>query len=655
MLDRLAALRAASCPRRGALCALVLAGLQGCAGPLVGDLLHRGQPVFGVDLRPGPLPDEATLRQHATAVERPEPGVLLVKGPPGGGRDGLTSLSLFFVGEGEQAQVVAAAIPGEQATAFVQRAGTDDSFFRREPKGPPVGWMDRFGMLYADESAGSVPQSYIGRRAQYSWTILQWVLVIWDLPRFAERFGPLEPRADLERRWGELAKAVPETLPPAEAERLRSATLYSPEVVTAQKAVEEALRRMEKRREAEQRVAELKAGTAERHRRLAGLYGELGRMNIQSFEPSQWWGRAKEVAKEIGELLAEEATLADGEGLFLTAVSLRGLSGHCRHLGGDPQGKEVMDEAARDLAARRPPFLDHLTTQARLEEVYPAPLLSNVGEYLRARLWDARRGEVAPQKPGAIALTTRDFQCQLSRTASSRWDEDKVPYEEQVSEIPERNLALIAKLEGRLGEIGTLEQVHRDRMKSQSGDQAAVGVIADQSLDPSRPHPGVAQGGGLSGSADWRIMDAQQQLRSLDAEGVGIERQLERLRQKETRTVTRYRFVRKQLWAWEVNASNDVEAVDPLGGRRTARQVFTGKYDADATLEEARARVEPIARKALEKLTANATWVAAAPLLEGRLSAQAGAIKDAREAALFRFYYLFEEPRGGWEPVVLKR
>ncbi|MCC6521955.1 MAG: hypothetical protein IT373_04785, partial [Polyangiaceae bacterium] len=267
---------------------------------------------------------------------------------------------------------------------------------------------------------------------------------------------------------------------------------------------------------------------------------------------------------------------------------------------------------------------------------------SNPMHELRDLAWrivTENRSESSTAGAQGLVLSAGPIELRIQRVADdveTTWSQAPVAHELSFVKplTPERR----ADIERRLGEIGREMDVHRSRLGLGPTDQAPSSGVIDWKCDAGKPGCSTysaTQGGGLSASAEWRIADAQAELRSLGAERERLEAELGAADVKQTVAivVNEWQSETTTKAQYDVRASRMWEVKDPSGPTSSFEQVIAGvRKDwtglgvadiAEALTREMNATTEP------------ARTVLGPPLLRRIASATSGPEAE-QEAALLR-------------------
>lgn len=614
---------------------LALAGLTGCAGQgIVPDVLNRRK-VYSFDLGTGAFPDDqALLRLGYTPAEIRE--FTAPAAPPSTlklGARGSDQLTLYHVaGADGRRVVVAAAVERDSSDAHLpcfwslQPGDCDEQIKKNEA----VGWMEPFGMLHVASDDGGL---YVGCTA---WSGCSRLLRVWDFERLVRHWGPFEPLSDLMRRWQGAVPTGLEAIGPDEQAKLRSIRTYLPEV----DALRLALRRREE--------------TVARRTKIAIGYDVIRRegLNYEGGNGIQLGDLIKEEAASLADTRPVTAAALDVLGRYLARDTTIEGDGWKKLIELAPSYVEIASED-KLWRAQEPKELDPTVyARSRLD----SSEFQKSGEHVRARLWNYLVSSVrAPKdRPGAIVVSIPPARTELRRTFKHQRREAEVPYDVEVFGALPENADRVAALRERLGEIEGELAAQGGRLEVGGADQAARGLINDSSkTDPMKSPSPAWQGGGLSGSADWRIQDAKQRLRELERERDRLTPELESLSTPGKHTVTRTRTeqVDQAVSVWSGTVVRAIVARAPDGSTGTADEQLTPEV-ADSTGQLSAVEVE---RSLDERSPASSAtiWKALAPALAPRIEKASAWVTDPREKALIRFFFGFQELPGPWPEFVL--
>lgn len=682
---------------RSLLAALLVLAASACSIPRASIRLGTGEPVYGIDLAsPGPVSAEALAEAGLEEITEAD-----------GRLSGRRALSEYSV----ENLIVWLEPDGSRRPAALLLEPRDDSTFAARCTGELLGHLEGIGAvtrmqgsteLYCVDTVREDEQRRMGFLGAVLWTR--------QFEAVAPRLGAFVPLVQLGKRWKEaFARRDFATLAADRLLWLRADRTALPEIAAYDPALQAAEAEAKEkadsaRREEEARDAAVLARldpelVAEGEHCPSGFEGKVGEVPTWVDGPRTWrsalargelfrlrpcldarlqgvngdgqWSYSQTLLLEKFRSYLEAARLsAISRGKRVTAARLALLMNEFgpETKPGDPR---VGTSAAR--AEERAFFAGLALELLPLRIESDGPLPSPWSDFRWIGLWVSRSAErpaakgAATLSHGAVIEAARSAVTKKGRYSEEYWVNVEVggtASEAPTAAGPAPGSARSEQLLSRLDELDAAIAIQRERARTGAGDRAASAGVANPGYDPTSPRSepfSSIQGGGLSGSAAWRIQDAEAELRKLEAEKAAIEGELTRggapraaPTPRRTERELRTRVVERELPTWDVTVVDTLVLVLPDGTRHEARCELKESIADWGELKTA-ADAKGAARKLIESSCTNQlrpVWAALARALHARAEAVAALETDRCEALMLRDEFAEDSSSRGWYSLI---
>ncbi len=261
------------------------------------------------------------------------------------------------------------------------------------------------------------------------------------------------------------------------------------------------------------------------------------------------------------------------------------------------------------------------------------------------------RAETTPPGPGLALLQTSYAVDELTPGEPHRevrYRDDSYTVQEDTSTAGLDSSATVTRLDAQLEDIDRRAAIQFERTGEQTGDRQSPTWVDD----PDHPGWVVQRPGEQTASTEWRVLDANYELRKLRDERLAVMKQLAELSQRSapthsqhTRTVQASREYEIEVRSWAAHRIESYTIDDPTAGHAEERLVVDTIVNDERDLGSERAwkTQEQVAGWHASGMYKERTAVVSsviAKAMEARVQPLIAQTTDVREAQLLRLYFI---------------